>query len=54
MTWWPDDRPVGYDPDKFWDEEDQEWNSDRLTVPGNRIEYLIVLGDEGEIYFRSI
>ena len=51
---WPDDRPVGYDADLYWDETDQEWNSDRLTVPGNRIEWLIVLGEEGEIYFRSL
>jgi len=54
LTVWPNERPSNYDPDLFWDEEDQEWNNDRLTMPGNRIEWLVVLGDEGEIYFRSL
>ena len=49
-----EDRPVAYDPDLYWDETDDEWNSDRLTQPGNWVEYVLVVSDKGEIYFRTV
>lgn len=50
----PEDRSVAYDPDLYWDEADAEWNSDRLTQPGSYTEYVLVISEEGEIYFRAI
>ena len=50
----PEDRPGGYDPDLYWDEEDAEWNSDRLIQPGNWSQSVVVVSEEGEIYFGSV
>lgn len=50
----PEDRPGTYDPDLYWDEIDDEWNSDRLTQPGSYTEYMVTISEEGEIYFRAV
>ncbi|MHC4808557.1 MAG: hypothetical protein ACYTBX_20165 [Planctomycetota bacterium] len=50
----PAARPVTYDADLYWDEVDAEWNSDRLTQPGSYTEYVMVISEEGEIYFRAV
>ena len=51
---WPPDRPDAYNPDLYWDETDAEWNSDRLTQPGSYTEYVVAIGEEGEVYFRVV
>lgn len=50
----PETRPAGYDPGFYWDEIDDEWNSDRLTQPGSYVEYVVVISEEGNIYFRAV
>jgi hypothetical protein len=51
---WPVDRPVTYDPDKYWDEESETWGSGRVTIPGAFAEYLVAVGEEGEVYFGTV
>jgi len=50
---WPGDRPVDYDADKYWDEESETWGSGRVTIPGAFAEYLVAVGEEGEVYFGT-
>ena len=50
----PEDRPETYDADLYWDEADDEWNSDRLTQPGAWVGYILTISEEGDIYFRTI
>lgn len=54
QTGWPQDRPNNYDPDLYWDEESEIWGSTRVTIPGAYAEYLVVVGEEGEVYFGSV
>lgn len=51
---WIDDRPGGYDPDLFWDEENQEWNSTYVIMPGSRVEHVLVVSDKGYVYFGVV
>ncbi len=51
---WPVDRPVGYDPDLYWDEESETWGSTRVTIPGAFAEYLVAVGEDGEVYFGTV
>lgn len=51
---WPHSRYDEYDPDLYWDEEDGEWNSDRLTQPGSFTGYILAISEQGDIYFRAI
>ena len=50
----PEDRPGTYDADKYWDETNGVWNTTRLTQPGNWVEYVLAISEEGEIYFRVV
>jgi len=51
---WPPYRWPEYDPDKFWDEETETWVDVPVIGPGSRIEHLIVVGEQGEIYFGEV
>ena len=51
---WPADRPVGYDPDLWWDEETEAWVSTFVNGPGSRVEHLLAIGEEGEIYYGVV
>ena len=51
---WLHDRPAAYDPDLYWDEETETWGSGRVTIPGAFVEYLIAVGEEGEVYFGIV
>lgn len=58
----PEDRPIGYDPDKLWDEDTAAWyatttptGAQRLAQAGGRYQrQLVVLSEEGQIYFGAI
>jgi len=51
---WPEDRPVGYNADKYWDETTGTWRTIRVTQPGGWTEYVLVISEQGEIYFRAV
>ncbi len=51
---YPTPRPSAYDADKYWDETNGVWNTTRLTQPGNWVEYVLAISEEGEIYFRAV
>lgn len=51
---WPIARPSGYGPNLYWDEESETWGSTYVTMPGSRVEYTLVIGEEGEIYFGTV
>ena len=51
---WPEDRPGGYDPDLYWDEQSQTWSSTYVTMPGNRVEHVLVISDKGYVYFGTV
>jgi len=54
MANWPPDRPGTYDADKVWDEATQTW----IVVDaqgGSRYQVqIVVVSDQGEIYFGSV
>ena len=58
----PAARPGTYNPDKFWDEENQAWyaagtaiGSARLKQAGGRYgKQLITLSNQGKIYFGAL
>ncbi len=55
---YPEDRPGTYDEDKVFDESANDWTatlSDLTTTGGEKYKpYLIVVSDQGKIYFRSL
>ena len=53
-TGWPQERPDSYDPDLYWDEETETWVTSRVTGPGAFADYVVFVGEEGEIYFGSV
>lgn len=52
-TPFPPDRPDAYDPDLTWDEESGAWGIDYIDPTANRAEYLVILGEQGEVYYRG-
>jgi len=50
----PVDRPGTYDPDKTWDEAGDAWVSTYVADVFNRVEYLVILGEQGDIYFTEV
>ena len=50
---WPEDRPGGYDPDQTWDEETSAWVS-TIVGPGRYKQQLVVINDQGDVYFSEI
>jgi hypothetical protein len=50
----PEDRPGSYDPDLYWDEVNGVWSSTRVTVPGAWSQSVVVVSEEGEIYFGTV
>lgn len=51
---WPRTRSSDYAPDLYWDEETETWVTSRVTGPGSLIDYVVFVGEEGEIYFGSV
>lgn len=51
---WPDDRPVAYDPDKYWDEETDAWVAGELTGGGRYKQQLVVVNDGGHVFFGEV
>jgi len=51
---WPNQRASDYDPDLYWDEATETWGSTRVTIPGAFAEYLVAVGEEGEVYFGTV
>lgn len=50
----PTDRPSDYDGDEYWDEDAGAWGSTRTTIPGNWVQNVLAISEEGEIYFRTV
>jgi hypothetical protein len=48
---WPFARASDYDPDLYWDEATEVWVTTRKTGPGNLVDFVVVVGEEGEVYF---
>ena len=51
---WPEDRPVDYDADKYWDVVNDVWTATRFAGQGSYAEYVLVISEEGDIYFRTV
>jgi hypothetical protein len=57
----PEDRPIGYDPEKLWDETTKTWyapststGKERLKQAGGRYrDQLVVLSDQGAVYYEE-
>lgn len=47
-------RPETYDPDKSWDEETGTWVSGYTDGAGNRVEFIVAVGEHGGIYFNQV
>ncbi len=50
----PTDRPSDYDGDSYWDEDSGTWGSTRTTHPGNWVQNVLAISEQGEIYFRTL
>jgi len=50
----PEARPVGYDADKYWNEEGAEWTATRFAGQGSYTEYVLVISEKGGLYFRAV
>ena len=54
----PSTRPVGYDPDKVFDESVNDWTatlSDLNTTGGEKYRtQLVVISDQGNLYYGSL
>ena len=50
----PEDRPDGYDADKYWDVQNDVWISTYTAGQGSYVEYVVAISEEGEIYFRAV
>lgn len=50
----PTDRPSDYDGNEYWDEDTGVWGSTRTTIPGNWVQNVLAISEEGEIYFRTV
>jgi len=50
----PEDRPGTYDADKYWDVVNDVWTAVRAAGQDSRTQYVLVISEEGDIYFRAI
>lgn len=50
----PSARPSDYDGDLYWHESTGTWTSTRTQIVGAWVQSVVVVSEEGEIYFRSI
>jgi len=50
----PSARPSDYDGDLYWHESTGTWTSTRTQIAGAWVQSVVVVSEEGEIYFRSI
>ena len=48
------DRPSDYDGDLYWDEDTGAWSTTRTTHPGNWVQYVLAISEEGDVYFRTV
>ena len=51
---WIADRPVSYDPDMVWDETSATWVVNDARGGGRYSSRLVVINDQGEIYFGEV
>lgn len=54
MSVWPENRPVGYDADKVWDEVTGTWITNDGRGGGRYQNQIIVVSDQGQIYFGEV
>jgi len=50
----PWERSDFYDEDVFWDEANEQWVSNSITGGGSKVDYIVSVGDQGEIYFLEV
>lgn len=50
----PEDRPGTYDADLYWDEVNDTWTATRFAGQGSYTEYVLAIGEKGEVYFRTV
>jgi hypothetical protein len=53
MADWPEDRPESYDPDLVWDEGTESWISVDARGGSRYQVQIVVVSDQGKIYFGS-
>lgn len=53
-TEWINDRPDYYDPDSVWDEETKSWIANDARSGGRYNNRMVVMNDQGEIYFGDM
>lgn len=51
---YPTPRPSDYGSDDWWDEDTGTWVSAYVAGPGSWTEYVLVISEEGEVYFRTV
>lgn len=54
MATWPEDRADIYDADKYWDEVNATWASSYASGGGRYVQQLVVVGEDGDIYFGDL
>lgn len=50
----PSARPSDFDGDLYWHEDTGTWTSTRTQIAGAWAQHVVVVSEEGEVYFRSI
>ncbi len=51
---WPETRPVAYDEDKYWDEANEQWVTGYVAGHGSRVDHVVFVGDQSEIFFLEV
>lgn len=51
---WPLARASDYDGDLWWDRDAEVWGSTYTIEPGSWVEYVLMIGEEGEVYFGTV
>ena len=51
---YPEARPGTYDADKYWNEVGDAWTATRYAGQGDYTEYVLAIGEKGEIYYRMV
>lgn len=56
MSSLPEDRPETYDPDKTWDETNDEWSDDPTVLVETAARYkgYFIAASNGEIYYAEV
>jgi len=48
------DRPSDYNSNLYWDEDAGAWGNTRTIHPGNWVQQMLAISEEGDIYFRTL